>query len=118
MQGSETIEQPLVIPAHVRGRGRRRLWLALGLISASAIGAGIFWQLRGEPSPTAYRTALVERRTIVRVVEAAGKIDVLTRIEIPAPAVGRVTELLVRSGDRVMRGQALARLDPRRARDQ
>jgi HlyD family secretion protein len=113
MQGSETLEQPLVIPAHVRGRGRRRVWLLIALISACAIGAGIFWQLRGQPSPTAYRTAPVERRTISRVVEAAGKIDVLTRIEIPAPAVGRVTELLVHSGDRVTRGQALARLDPR-----
>ena len=115
MQRSETIEQPLVIPARIRGRGRRRVWLFVGLIALAVAAAAIYWRLRAEPAPPAYRTARIERRTIVRVVEAAGKIDVLTRIEIPAPTVGRVTEILVRSGDRVTRGQPLARLDQRAA---
>lgn len=113
MQRSETVEQPLVIPARVRRRGRRRRWLALALVAIAAIVAFILWRTGLEPGPVAYRTAPVELRTITKVVEAAGKLDVLTRIEIPSPEGGRVTELLVKAGDRITKDQPLARLDER-----
>jgi HlyD family secretion protein len=101
-----------VIPARLRARGRRRA-LAIAVILVLAAAAVLIYRGRQQPGATSYRVARVERRSIARLVEAAGKLDVLTRVEIFAPETGRITEVLVRSGDRVTRGQPLARMDQR-----
>lgn len=119
MQGSATqgsaVDQPLVIPTAIRERKRRRRWilLALGVVAAAAILIAVLAPLKVEP--VQFRTALVERRTITRVVEATGQVDVVQRVEVPAPAAGRILEILVRTGDRVSERQPLARLDERAA---
>jgi HlyD family secretion protein len=63
------------------------------------------------PRAVRYRTAPVERRTIESLVDAAGRLDVTTRIEVPAPAAGQLFEILVREGASVTQGQVLAQLD-------
>ena len=112
MQGSETLERPLVIPGRLRARGRRRL-IAPAVLAVLAVAGVLFFRAGNQSEATSYRVAPVERRSIVRVVEAAGKLDVLTRVEIHAPETGHVTEILVRPGERVTRGQPLARMDQR-----
>ncbi|MBM4362921.1 MAG: hypothetical protein FJ104_09595, partial [Deltaproteobacteria bacterium] len=98
-------EQPLVIPAAVRA-GTRRRRLALGIALVALVAGGLAaYRLRSGEAPVAYRSVAVERRTIVRVVEATGRVEVLERVEIPAPP-GPVLEIRVKAGDRVTRGQA------------
>ena len=120
MQGSATqaptaLEQPLVIPTTIRQRSRRRRWILLALGVLIAIGIVIAALAPLKTEPVQYRTAAVERRTITRVVEATGQVDVVQRVEVPAPGGGRILEILVRVGDRVSVRQSLARLDERAA---
>lgn len=112
---AETLEQSLVIPPEVRRGVRRRRWVTAVVVLAVATGAGAFALLRNRPQPTAYRTTLVERRTIVRMVEATGHLEVTTRVEIGTPEQGRLAKLLVKEGDQVRAGQVLAQLDERAA---
>lgn len=52
----------------------------------------------------------VKRRTITETVSASGKLYPQNEIRIAPPASGEVTELNVQEGDRVVKGQVLARI--------
>ncbi|MEZ4386160.1 MAG: efflux RND transporter periplasmic adaptor subunit [Candidatus Krumholzibacteriia bacterium] len=58
----------------------------------------------------------VVRGDLVESVYADGEIRTPRSLEVKAKIGGQVTEMLVRDGDRVARGQLLARLDPREYR--
>jgi HlyD family secretion protein len=109
------LEPSLVIPPEVRRGVRRRRWTALAVLAVVAAGGVAYGVFRNRPMPTRYRTSLVERRTIVRVVEATGHVDVTTRVDVNVPEEGRLVELFVKSGDTVKANQPLARLDQRAA---
>jgi HlyD family secretion protein len=64
---------------------------------------------RGDVVPV--RTATVERGTILSVVSTNGKVEPLQSFEAHAPVGTTVKKLLVKEGDRVKKGQLLARLD-------
>jgi HlyD family secretion protein len=117
---SETVTQglptsssePLQVPdLQRRSRTARLIWF--GALAALAAFVAFFVLRREERVVDPYRTVPVERRDIVRVVEAGGRVDARARYEVPAPFAGRLTEILVKSGDEVKQGQALARLDAR-----
>jgi HlyD family secretion protein len=112
---AETLEQSLVIPPEVRRGVRRRRWVGVAVVLVIGAGVGTYFLARNRPLATQYRTTLVERRTIVRVVEATGHLDVSTRVDVPVPEQGRLVKLLVKEGDRVTAGQPLAELDERAA---
>lgn len=50
------------------------------------------------------------RRTIVETIEASGKLYPETEIRVSSPIFGEVTELLVKEGDSVTKGQVVARI--------
>ena len=104
--------EPLQVPdLQRRSLASRLLWLGALVVLAAAAG---FWLLgRDERVVDPYRTVAVERRDLARVVEAGGRVDARARYEVPAPFAGRLTEILVKSGDEVKQGQTLARLDAR-----
>jgi HlyD family secretion protein len=78
-------------------------------IAAALVIASIYaFPHAGRPQ---YRTANVERRTIARLVEASGRLDVETLVEIPAPSAGRLSAIYVQEGATVSAGQPLAQLD-------
>ncbi|HET8934801.1 MAG TPA: efflux RND transporter periplasmic adaptor subunit [Polyangiales bacterium] len=104
--------EPLQVPdLQRRARTSRLLWLAALAVLAAL--AAVFLFRREERVVDPYRAVPVERRDLVRVVEAGGRVDARARYEVPAPFAGRLTEILVKSGDAVKQGQALARLDAR-----
>jgi HlyD family secretion protein len=104
--------EPLRVPdLQRRTRLSRLLWL--GVLALFAIVAALVVLRREERVIDPYRAVPVERRDLVRVVEAGGKVDARARYEVPAPFAGRLTEILVKPGDAVKQGQALARLDAR-----
>jgi HlyD family secretion protein len=103
----------LVIP-ELEGRARLRRFLLGAALLAGAIAAYVYYT-REPPAAELYRTIPVERRTLVQAVEAAGKLDVQHRVEVPAPAEGRLIAIHVTQGDTVEAGQLLAELDPRAA---
>jgi HlyD family secretion protein len=94
-----------------RARTQRLVWAVLLL--AAALLALSMYRGRAQPAGELFRTVRVERRDVVRVIDATGHLDARARFEVPAPFAGRLTELLVRAGDGVKAGQLLARLDDR-----
>jgi HlyD family secretion protein len=112
---AETLEQSLVIPPEVRRGVRRRRWVAVAVVAVIAAGVGTYQLARNRTQPTQYRTTLVERRTVVRVVEATGHLEVTTRVDVPLPEQARLVKVLVKEGERVVAGQPLAQLDERAA---
>ncbi len=104
----------LQIPENA-GRTRLPKLLLIGAVLAVLIGAGVFF-LRPKPVTDLYLTQPVARRDIVQRIEAAGRLDVRRRVEIPSPMEGRLISVQVRAGDAVVAGQLLAVLDERAAK--
>ena len=57
------------------------------------------------------QTSRVVRQDLVSVVTASGEIKPLNSVNVNATAFGRITDILVREGDAVKKGQLLARLE-------
>lgn len=94
-----------------RHKRKRKLQIAvLGaiLIVGGAWGLGFF---EGEDLPKV-ETSKVERQTIVEKVTASGKLQPAKQIRITADVSGEVIELPVREGQKVEKGQLLARINP------
>ena len=96
------------------GRNRLPKLLAAGAAVALLIAGGSYY-FRPKPVAELYLTSPVQRRDIVQRIEAAGRLDVRKRMEIPAPVDGRLISIHVRAGDSVTPGQLLAVLDTRSA---
>jgi HlyD family secretion protein len=65
------------------------------------------------PPPPAFQTATVSTRNIVVSVSAAGIVEPVSTIEVKSKASGEIYELPVETGDAVVVGDLLARIDPR-----
>ncbi len=96
------------------GRARVRR-LVVGGLALAAVVAAVVYYTRPEPVAEAYRAFPVARRTLLKVVEAAGRTDVRSRVEVPAPMAGRLTAIHVIEGQMVKAGDLLAELDERAA---
>ncbi|SHK32571.1 efflux RND transporter periplasmic adaptor subunit [Rhodothermus profundi] len=87
------------------------LAVMLGLLVVIGVGGralGLFKQETGIEVEVAKAT----RRTITQVVTASGRVQPEVEVTISPDVSGEIVELLVREGDRVERGQLLARIRP------
>src|SRR6185369_17550098 len=57
------------------------------------------------------QTGRTVRQDLISVVTASGEIKPRNYVNIGADAIGRITEILVKEGDRVRKGQLLAKLE-------
>ena len=89
---------------------RKKIALTAGaaLLVAILVVVGIRISRRGVVT---VQTGRVVRQNLVSVVTASGEIKPLNYVNINATAFGRITEILVREGDAVQKGQLLARLE-------
>src|SRR5258706_8136607 len=74
----------------------------------AAVTAGVRYSQRGI---VPVQTGRVVRQDLVAVVTASGEIKPRNYVNIGANAMGRITEILVKEGDRVRKGQLLAKLE-------
>ena len=88
-------------------------WLAAVAVAGLAIGAGSMQMVRRrhELTRTPYHTALVTRGSVVGTLRAEGRLQPWTSARIGSMSPGQVTAVEVNIGDRVTRGQTMARLD-------
>ena len=68
--------------------------------------------LLGNPDSIKVAVDKVERRSIVEVVSANGKVEPEVELKISADVSGEITELYVREGDVVKKGMLLCRINP------
>ena len=86
-------------------------WILIGLvILVVTLGvlkaAGVF----GEKEGTKVTAEKVQKRTIIEIVNASGKIYPEIEVKVSPDISGEITELTVQEGDSVKKGQVVARI--------
>ena len=115
-----------MIPARTHSLHRTRLAaLLLGCgLAGAAIGAAAAGEAEAPAASSksatapALATALAVRQSLEPVYVAEGVVEAARRITLSAQVAGRLTRFDVRAGDRVARGQVMARIDERTASQQ
>lgn len=102
---------------HARRYGR---WLAAAAAALVVLAAAGFFLLRpgGEASAPHYATEEARRGDLVVTVAATGKLQPTNQVDVGSELSGTLQQVFVDDNDRVTRGQALARLDVSKLRDQ
>jgi HlyD family secretion protein len=94
---------------------RARRWIWIGALALAVVGLGLFLaRPKGKPGEEKdkVKTAKAEVADVqVRVTEV-GSVEPDVKVDVKSVLSGKVVELLVREGDRVKRGQVLARVEP------
>ena len=105
-------QSPGVAPSGARPRTWTR-WLALAIIAGAAAGAFAGYRAWVTASGAlAYRTAVVERGTIVATVSATGNLNAVITVLVGSQVSGTIKELEADFNTIVRRGQVIARIDP------
>jgi HlyD family secretion protein len=99
-----------------KSKGKRvRRWLWIGALTVAVAGIGYaFARPKGKPGDEkdTVKTAKAEVADVqVRVTEV-GSVEPDVKVDVKSVLSGKVVELMVREGDRVKRGQVLARVEP------
>jgi multidrug efflux pump subunit AcrA (membrane-fusion protein) len=84
------------------------LAVALPLALLGVAGSMIAVKARGRGKPL--RTATVERGDVVVAVRETGAVEPIKRVEVKSKVAGQLAQLAVEEGDRVQKGQLIARL--------
>ncbi|MFL5731683.1 MAG: HlyD family efflux transporter periplasmic adaptor subunit [Chloroflexia bacterium] len=88
-----------------------RLFVLLLFVSGAA-AAFLFWRgQQGNAATPAYVDVPVVKGNLDVTVDSSGKVQPSRNVPVPFGANGRVNEVLVQPGDKVSKGQPLARLD-------
>lgn len=91
---------------------RTKVGLAVVLIIGAIIVIGSAVAAKRGPKAIEARLEEVGTRDLVAIVTASGKIEAMTKVDISADITGRITQIAVREGDMVTRGQFLIQIDP------
>jgi HlyD family secretion protein len=83
----------------------------IALVLIVAAGVITFSVLRAQSGYVKVVTGKIERGTITATVSGTGEIKPKTYVNVGATAFGRITNLNVREGDKVKRGQVLATIE-------
>ncbi|MBQ9724491.1 MAG: biotin/lipoyl-binding protein, partial [Neisseriaceae bacterium] len=87
----------------------------VGIIAAAVVG---FIAYKGKGNKIEYITQKVEYGKISETVQASGKLHAFKEVEVGAQVSGEISELKVDIGDTVKKGDLIAQIDPRLARNQ
>lgn len=86
-----------------------------GVLVAVILGGVVAWSVGKENRERVpVQMQKVGKRELVSVVSASGEVKPKRFVNVSANVSGRITALLVKEGDRVRRGQVLARIDSER----
>lgn len=96
---------------------KRKVWLGVGVLVAVAAGTGFVVSRRG-PKPAAVVFAAVGREDLQAKVSANGRVQAQKKVDISATIPGQITQLAVREGDVVQKGQFLLQIDAANSRAQ
>jgi len=87
-----------------------KIWLAVLIVVVIGVGVA-FGVKKSRAGIVTVQSGKVVRQDLTAQVTASGEIKPRNYINIGANAMGRITEILVREGDRVKKGQLLAKLE-------
>jgi HlyD family secretion protein len=94
---------------------RRRTRIILGVLALLVLGGVVAFSVtKDSRSRVPVQTGKVARKDLVSVVSASGEVKPKKFVNVSANVSGRITQLQVKEGDAVRRGQILARIDSTR----
>jgi macrolide-specific efflux system membrane fusion protein len=108
--GNTTIPQVEPIAKPRSFLRRRGVWI-IGLILFFSLGFLLYKLTIGKPK-VHYTTAIVVRGDVENTVVAAGIIQPIQYVDVGAQTSGKLKSLKVQRGDKVIKGQLLAEIDP------
>ena len=86
--------------------------VVIGVVAAAAIGGGVFGGIKySQRDIVTVQTGKVIQEDLASVVTASGEINPKTYISIGAEYQGQITDIFVKEGDHVRKGQLLAKVD-------
>ncbi len=88
---------------------KKTVWIAVGAVALLIVLAMIF---KGGKKEIMVTTDKVILKDITEIVSVTGKIQPETEVKISADVSGEITEMRVKEGDSVTRGQLLLRINP------
>lgn len=92
--------------------GTRTARLAAGAAVLVVVTAGVVAsRVSSGPAPVPPRTVAVARGSVIQTVAVSGAVNPAAQIRLSFKSGGRLAEVLVKVGDQVAAGQAIARLD-------
>ncbi|MFC0115193.1 efflux RND transporter periplasmic adaptor subunit [Kibdelosporangium aridum] len=102
-------------------RRGRRAWLINGVLVVALVAAGwgaytFLWPSSNAATPTGVRSVAATRTDVVETVSAAGSVESSYTGTADFAASGTITQINVKVGDTVSKGQQLAKLDDSQAK--
>jgi len=94
---------------------RRTILIGLAVVVIAGAAGGATYYFRRSTSPTV-TVEKIRTRDLEAIVSASGKIQPKRLVNISADTSGRVVNLAVNEGDRVVKGQFLLQIDPKSLR--
>ena len=91
-----------------------KMWKKVGIgVTAAAVLGGIVWfsVKQANKGVVTVQTAKVARQDLTSIVTASGEVKPLTYTNVLGEGFGKITELIVKEGDHVKRGDVLLRLE-------
>jgi HlyD family secretion protein len=93
----------------------KRTKIIVGVLAVAAIGAIVAVNVtKDRRNRITVQTAKVSRQDLVSTVTASGEVKPRKYVNVSSNVSGRITRLLIKEGERVKRGQVLARIDSTR----
>lgn len=90
-------------------------FLTIVLVLASVTGAvyGAWRYFNADVAPMRYRTAVIERGSLSRLVTATGTVNPVSTVQVGSQVSGTIREIFVDFNSPVEHGQRVAQIDPR-----
>src|SRR5690349_244037 len=98
--------------SNAKRRSRRRWLLAITLLIIAGLGTGAYFYLRKREVIVTVQTEKAARRNITELVVANGKIQPVVQVVINPEVSGEITELPVKEGQPVKKGDLLVKIKP------
>jgi HlyD family secretion protein len=88
-----------------------RWWLG-GLMVVGAAAVAAWWWQRDADALASYRTAKIERGTLVAAVSSSGTVNPVSQVSVGSQVSGQIKEMRADFNTEVRQGQLIARIDP------
>ena len=108
---NESVAKTLGLDVTTRGRKRRWIWIAAGLLLLALL---VVPALGRKPQPVKYMTQAAQRGNLVVVVSATGTLEPVKKVDVGIEVSGTISKVEADYNDQVKVGQVLARLDTSR----
>ena len=91
---------------------KSKVWIGVLVAMLAVAGGAAWWWQRDGVGAVSYRSAKIERGSLLAAVSASGTVTPVTQVQVSSQVSGQIKELFVDFNSEVTQGQLIARLDP------